>query len=579
MQPTLFTEFGIVLAVAAVMALLMRLLRQPLIIGHIITGIIVGPFALGLMGSGDIFQFLSQIGIAFLLFSVGLNLNPRVLRDYGTVALMTGLGQVSITAISGFFLSRLLGFAVVPSLYIAIALSFSSTIIILKLISDRGDLEKLYAKIAIGFLLVQDLIALVLLFSIPLLGTEQGGSMWGILFVLGKALALAVAVFFFARYVLVPLHPYISRSQELLFLFATAWGIGVAVMFKEVGFSLETGALIAGVSLALLPSRHEIHARLSPLRDFFIVVFFVVLGSQISLAGVKETIPAALAFSALVLIGNPLIMMSIMGFLGYRRKTSLQTGFTVSQVSEFSLILVALGVSVGHVGSSLLSMITLVGLITIFGSSYLILYSDTWYRFLGPYLRIFERKHVREQTEQQTRYDIVLFGGNRIGFDFIEAFKGKGEGQDKLLVVDHDPEIIGELSQAGVDHVFGDASDADFLDSLKLGDAKLVISTVPNLDVNLLIIEKSRREERVEGGVRVPVMAVAHSITNALALYEAGAAYVILPHFLGAKYASGLAVRLAGKLEDAEAMREEHIAHLRRRATLGHEHPVIERYR
>lgn len=551
------------------MALIMRLLRQPLIIGHIITGIIVGPLFLDFLQSDEIFQLFSEMGIAFLLFTVGLNLNPKILKEYGKTAIIAGVSQVVITSAVGFAVCQALGFDTISSFYIAVAISFSSTIIILKLISDKGDLEKLYSKISIGFLLVQDLIVFALLFSLPLLNSSDT-SIGSLLLVLGKATLLILVVIGFAKIIISRIHPYLSKNSELLFLFATAWGLGIAVLFRELGFPLETGALVGGISLALLPTRHEMIARLSPLRDFFIVIFFVLLGSQMALSGITASLTVAVVLAILVLIGNPIILMVIMGSMGYRRKTSFQTGLSVAQISEFSLIFIALGVTLGHIDQNILSMVTLIGLITIFGSTYLILYSDQIYNRIGPYLKIFEKKHTNEEREMAAEPEIIIFGVNRIGFDFLENFRNKGE---RLLVVDHDPEIIKNFKDDGVSYLFGDAGDPEFLDNINMNKTEMIISTIPDFKTNMVIIRRSKNNGKA------PVMVVSHSISNALDLYKAGAAYVILPHFLGASYASDLAKKLVNKGESLTEVRNTHIAHLRKRMNLGHEHPVVERYR
>src|SRR3989344_7438376 len=567
---SLFVEFSFLLVVAAAMAFLMRLLRQPLIIGHIMTGLLVGPFALDLLQSVETLKLFSEMGIAFLLFTVGLGLNPGILKQFGKVALITGVGQVVVTGVVGVALCLALGFSLVTSLYISIAFAFSSTIIILKLISDKGDLEKLYAKIAIGFLLIQDVIAVVLLFTIPLFSMGQG-SPQKLFSTFGEVVLLTLAVFAVSKLIIVRFHSYFSRSHELLFLLATAWGIGIAVIFREVGFSFEIGALVAGIALSLVPSRHEIYARLTPLRDFFIVIFFVMLGAQMTLSDLSSVILPAIILSVMVLVGKPLILMILMGAMGYRRKTSLETGFTVAQISEFSLILIVLGVSLGHLDQSVLSLVTLVGLITIFGSTYLVLFSDKWYKFLGPYLKIFERKRLIEGTQLEKEYNIFLFGGNRIGLDFLETFV---KWQKPFLVIDHDPEVIGMLAKEKIDHSFGNAGDIDFLDTLKLSNAEIIVSTIPDLEINLLILESSQKGEN-----KPPVMVVAHSISNALRLYEAGAAYVILPHFLGGEYAASFAQKFVQSAKEVQSMRLHHIEYLKHRAEHGHEHPILEKYR
>src|SRR3989344_2698262 len=343
----LFAEISILIAVALGIAAVMRVLRQPLIIGHIFTGLIVGPSVLDLISSEETLAFMGEIGIAILLFFVGLHLSPEIIRQFGRVSFITGIGQVAFTSIAGYFICIALGFPPLISFYISVALTFSSTIVVLKLIADKGDLEMLYAKIAIGFLLVQDLIAALLLLGIPLF-SAGGGTLVLITQFVSTGSLLVAFVMLASRFFVSKVSNFLAQSQEFLFLFAITWGMGIAALFQGLGFSLESGALVAGVALASLPMRHEISARLTPLRDFFIVMFFILLGAQLHLSEIAGLIPAALVLSLLVLLGNPLIMMVITGMLGYRRRTSLQTGLAIAQISEFSLILIALGVTMGH---------------------------------------------------------------------------------------------------------------------------------------------------------------------------------------------------------------------------------------
>ncbi|KKW07898.1 MAG: Transporter, CPA2 family [Candidatus Kaiserbacteria bacterium GW2011_GWC2_49_12] len=560
----LFTEISILVTVAAGVAVVMRVLHQPLIIGHIITGLIVGPSLLNLIHSEETIVLLGQFGIAILLFTVGLHLSPDIIRQFGRVSFMTGIGQVTFTTFVGYIISTALGFPPLTAFYVSVALAFSSTIIILKLIADKGDLEVLYAKIAIGFLLVQDFIAVLLLLGIPLF-TAGGSSAGTFVRFIFTGIALIAFVAFASQFFVSKANRFLSTSQEFLFLFALTWGMGIAALFHFFGFSLESGALIAGVALASLPARHEISARLTPLRDFFIVMFFIFLGAQMQFGDVLNLLPAAIVLSALVLIGNPLILMALMGWLGYRRKTSLQTGFTVAQISEFSLILVALGVSLGHVKPEVLSLVTLVGLVTIFGSTYLVLYSDTIYRVLAPYLGLFERAGARESQPHQKRYPIVLFGCGRLGYDFLETFSAAGKD---FLVVEYDPTINADLERRGIVHEFGDAGDVDFLESLELSGTELVISTIPDSETNLLIHRAVKAKS--PGAV---VMVLAHRIKDALSHYDEGVDYVILPHFLGGKYAAELVVKFKDKKSHYKKLRREHIESLKLRIALGHEHP------
>jgi Kef-type K+ transport system membrane component KefB len=558
---SLFAELGIIIAIATGMAVMMRILRQPLIIGHILSGLIVGPFVLGIVESSEVLALMSEFGVAILLFTVGLHLSPSIIHQFGRISLITGIGQVVITSIAGLALCLYLGYNGVESFYIGVALAFSSTIIIMKLIADKGEIDVLYARIAVGFLLVQDIIAVLLLLGIPLFSASTSFFDIARFFLAGGI--LIGFIYFTSRFFLPRVSRFIEEDREFLFLFAIMWGIGVAAVFKQFGFSLESGALIAGVSLATLSSRQEMSARLAPLRDFFIVIFFIFLGAQLQLGNIYELIPTAIILSLLVLIGNPLILMGIMGYLGYRKRTSLATGMTVAQISEFSLIMVALGVALGHVPQSVLSLVTLVGLITIFGSTYLVLYTDQIYKVLAPYLGIFERSDARETRIKKHKPEIVLFGCNRIGYTFLESLT---KMQKEFLVVDYNPATVHALESSGIPVVFGDASDIAFLEDIDFSDSELVISTIPDTETNALVNAAVQKES--DDAV---VIVVAHRATDALSHYDQGIDYVIVPHLLGGRHAAELVLKLRGAKHRYGKVRREHIDDLNLRIAIGHE--------
>jgi Kef-type K+ transport system membrane component KefB len=567
-QSSIFFELSLIIAIGALVAIIMRFLKQPLIVSHILSGLIVGPFFLNFLHSTETFNLFSEIGISILLFTVGLNLSPHLVKQFGKISVITGVGQVVFTSVIGYFLAIFLGYDSIVAVYIGIALAFSSTIIILKLLSDKNELESLHAKISIGFLLVQDFIALILLFSIPII-SNQGSSSLDIVLTFLKGGVLVAAVWLIAHKVLKPLNNFLAHSQELLFLFSLSWGFIIAAIFKLTGFSLETGALIAGVSLATLPSRHEITARLTPLRDFFIVLFFILLGAQMALTDIITILPKAIILSLFILIGNPLILMIIMKYFGYRKQTGFKTGLTVAQISEFSLILVALGVSLGHVNNVVLSTITLVGLITIFISSYLILYADSIFSWLEPWLGIFEKKVPTQKKFKSQQYPIILFGCNRIGNDFVKNFS---EEKKKFLVIDYNPETIIDLESMGINAEYGDASDLGFLEDIDTNKLELLISTIPSFTSNQLIARAFRKKNK-----KTIIMMVAHTIPDALSLYDLGVNYVILPHFLGGQYAADLIVKIGTNRKLFTALKNKHLDYLHTKASLGHNHPELKK--
>ena len=566
-----FVELSIVIIIAVVVAAIMRLLKQPLVIGYILTGIIVSPYFLNIVASTDAIATFAQIGIVLLLFMVGLNLNPRIIRDVGKVSLVTGVGQVIFTSLIGFFIGKLLGFSTITSMYIAIALTFSSTIIIMKLLSDKKDLETLYGRIAIGFLIVQDLIVIVILMIISSIPAGINFTTLA-LETLFKGGGLLILLFLVSVYIFPRITKVIAKSQEFLLLFSIGWCFAIASLFYYLNFSIEAGALLAGITLSLSPYHHEIGSKMRPLRDFFIILFFILLGSQMVFTNISQYIFPIIIFSAFILIGNPLIVMVLMGLLGYTKRNSFLAGLTVAQISEFSLILIALGVKVGHLTNDILSLVTIIGLITIAGSTYLILYANKIYPHLSKYLGIFERKGKKVDEHRYHKdgiYDIMLFGYDRVGYDILESFK---KIKKKFLVIDYNPETITKLAKEGFDCKYGDADDSELLNELNFSKTKMVVSTIHNLDTNLLLINKIR-----ESNKKTIITVVSHQIDEAMKLYGAGATYVLMPHFLGGHHVSTMIEEHGLNLNKFLKEKVAHIEHLRKRKEVGHEHPRHEK--
>ncbi len=563
---TTFIEISLILAFAAAVSAVMRGLRQPLIIGYIITGLIVGPYAFDLIKNPENLEIFSQFGISLLLFIVGLNLSPRIIKEVGRVAAITGVGQVVFTSAIGFGICLLLGFTHVEAVYIAVALTFSSTIIVLKLLSDKGDLEKLYGKISVGFLLIQDVIATAILIFIS--AFSLGSSTSEVLVqLLWKGFLIVAVLFLIIKFVFPFITKFFAKSQEFLFLFSLAWGMGLASIFATIGFSLEIGALVAGICLALFPYNFEIAAKMRPLRDFFIIIFFIALGSHLTLDSINQVIVPAIVFSLFVLVGNPLIMMFLMKTLGYNKKVGFYAGLTVAQISEFSIILVGVGQKMGHIDQRITSLVTMVGLITIAASSYLITFSDKLYPVLIPYLKFFSAENKANKAMNFENYDLVLFGYNRIGFDFLEVFKKLNKSH---LVIDYDPEVITKLTNAGIKNKYGDAGDPEFIDDINLAELKMAISTIPDYELNASLIRKIRSVNS-----DCVILVVSHHITDTYQLYELGASYVVMPHFLGGKYASALVYKNQFDLEKYSEDKEKHINNLKKRTDLGQDHPRI----
>jgi len=496
-----FEQVAAVLAVCVLAGALSVLLRQPLVVGLIAAGIAVGPQVLGIVEATSEIALLAKLGIALLLFIVGLKLDVRVIGRLGPVALATGLGQVVFTSVIGYAIAIGLGFAPVPAAYIAVALTFSSTIIIVKLLTDKGELEDLHGRIAIGFLIVQDLVVVLAMIVITASGDTEGPLGPRAAGVALRGVVLVALTVAFGRYVAPRLTHLLARQSELLTLGGVAWAVLLSAASMWLGFSEEVGAFLAGISLASTPYREAISGRLATLRDFMLVFFFIQLGTSFDLASAADQLGNAALLSLFVLVGNPIIVMVIMGVMGYRKRVSFKAGLTVAQISEFSLLLVALGASQGQVGDDVVGLVTAVGLITIAVSTYLIMGSDRIFERIGPYLDVFERENRRARPmldDAERRPEYVVVGLGRLGATLMEELTDRGVD---VLGVDFDPRSAFSEHHDN-DVLYGDADDPNLVDALPLTSARWVICAVRAFDPTMTLV-RSLRESGYEGGIAV----------------------------------------------------------------------------
>lgn len=523
MEGSIFYQLSLVLAVAAGISIVARLFKQPQIIGYIVTGFLVGPALLNVVHAEEAFESFSQIGIALLLFMIGLHLNAGVIKSMGKPAVLTFALIILGLGTTGYGASLALGFGTTESLLIATSLLFSSTIIVVKILSDKRAQSRLHGQLAIGVLLVDDIAAtLALLF----VSAQAGGSSvsdFGILAIKGAVIGTALGLV--GAYLMPRLAKFFAKSQELLFIFSLAWGFGVASAFSWAGFSVEVGALFAGVALAHLPYAQEMSTRLRPLRDFFIILFFIGLGIHLEIDQLGPAIVPALVISALVMLLKPLLTLTSLGLLGYTKQTSFKASIHLSQISEFSIILIVLGASTGIADSHVVTVMTLVALITIVLSTYLMQYEDELYRRFSKVLSIFERKKVKRELSELRHYPLVLLGYRKGGHEFVRTFR---QMKKDFVVIDFDPEIIEEMENQHINHIYGDATDLELLEEIGVHRSEIVISTIGDPTTNQLLVEHLHHHNK-------DALFICHasSYDEAAHLYEKGAAYVILPHFVG----------------------------------------------
>jgi len=555
----LIADIGIILIVATVLAIISRFFRQPIVLGYMLAGIIIGPVGLGWVVNHEIITTLSEIGIAFLLFIVGLELDIRKLKHLGAVALIVGLGQIILTFIAGYLLALILGLPSIYAFYISIALTLSSTVIIVKLLSDKNEITALHARISLGVLLVQDFVAVIILAMMANSGhLDVSHVLTNLIVAVGFFTVSILLGAFFLKYLFKP----VAKSSELLFLSAVSWCFAYAIVSQWLGFSIAIGAFLAGISLASLPYHFEIASRIKSLRDFFATIFFVTLGMQIVLNGLQNVIWPIILLSLFVLVCNPLIVLVLMCAMGFKARPAFLTGISLAQISEFSLIMMATGYSLGLIPQSLVSVIAIIAVITFTFSSYMITYDEKLYRLLKRFVRPFESLSVKGFDleycpEIEADHKIILCGCDRIGHAILESAQ---KLKKSILVIDFNPELIKKLMKEKIHCIYGDISDIEIMDRINFKKAELVISTIPDFEDNTMLVKKVKKANK-----RAVVIVTAEDVEDALELYNQGADYVILPHMLGGEHISLLLQETAQDIGKIIKKKKLNIAKLKKR--------------
>ena len=557
----LLLEIGSVIIFATVLAYVARLIKQPMILGYIIAGFIAGPQLLGFISSTETIELLSHLGIAFVLFIVGLEMDLGRLRNSGIKSVAVGFGQVAFAGGAGYGLALFFGFSSLESLYVAAALTLSSTMVVIKLLSDRGILDTIYGRIIIGILLVQDVVAIFLLALLPNLDAS-GGGIWKIAVIsLAKGVLLFLTAYLAARTILPVVFNFSAKSTELLFLSSVSWLFAFSFLAHLLGYSVEIGAFIAGITLASSSYKLEMMSRVRTLRDFFATVFFVSLGMQIKLpeTGIQSLIFPVLAFSAFIILWNTLVVAGLALLAGYNKRISIMASLPLGQVSEFSLILIVLGVGLGHVSPDLSALVVIVAAITITSTTYVVKYREQIY---GLVCRLFRIRREREESHPRQKFDVVLCGYNRIAYGIFRKLK---KLRKSVLVVDFNPDVIARLKHLKIPCAYGDLTSQDFIEKLNVSGAEMLVSTVPGYEENQLLIKEARKASQ-----DVRIIVTSTNVDSALTLYQNGANYVIFPQLLGGEHVAELLDQFS-HLPSMAKRKFDHIRelHLLKKAGLG----------
>src|SRR3989338_4605083 len=592
----IFFDIGLIIIIATIFAYAAKLIRQPLIPAYVLTGFIIGPL-FGWITNKDIIFILSEIGIAFLLFIVGLEIDLRKLKNVGIVSSLGGTIRIVLLFAVGFIAALILGFIKIEAIYVGVIIAFSLTMVVVKLLSDRRELDTLHGRDILGFLLIEDLFAI---FVLSILTTFNNLSAFIFIISIIKGIFVVLVAYTASKYIFPPLFKFAAKSQELLFLLAVAVLFSFSLLFNQVGnimigiwnfiinllpylpqlstkmqsmiepgFSIIIGSFVAGVSLANLPYNIEIISKVNSLKDFFATIFFVSLGMQLVIGSIGIIIEPLIFFTLFILIFKPILTMFVCSFFGYKRRTGFLAAISLAQISEFSLIIAAQGLLLGHIGEKIFSLTVILAIITIVFTSYFIKYDDSLYRGVSNYISVFDRFTVGsgelEYTPKKKKDHVILCGYNRIGYSVARTLKRLNRN---ILVVDFNPEVINMLIKNKTPCIYGDIGDIEILERLNLKQAQMVISTVPNKLDNMLVIRKTREVNK-----KAIIYVTASQVDDALEFYDNGADYVILPHFLGGEHVSILIEDFTGDVNKIIETKLNNIKELKERKELGHEHP------
>ncbi|MCD6591334.1 MAG: cation:proton antiporter [Candidatus Aenigmarchaeota archaeon] len=532
MALALLFDIGILIIVSAALAYIARALKQPIIIAYVVAGLIIGPMGLGIITNPEEISLMSELGIIFLLFSVGLEIDFRKFKSVGFISFVGGALQVTLMFILGFLTALFFGLGMLMGIYLGLLLALSSTMIATKLLVDKDEINTLHGRIMLGILLFQDIIAVVAIPVLKNMYSVFSFEFFGSIIFRGLglfAIAILLNKFFFPKIL-----DYAAERHEMLFITAIAncfFFIGASYV---LGFSVTIGGFIAGLSMANFPYNVEIAGEIHSLRDFFLIIFFSTLGMQLNFFVIEAMFPMFVTLLLLTVFLKPIILGVMYLLSGYGGRTSTYIGLGLGQASEFMFIIAAEEFMLGHISHDFYSLLISIVVVSMITTPYLATIRNSVYNLFAkiklPKRHIFHPRSIHEIENppvEEVSEHIVIFGAHRMGEKIVQHLKDMDES---FIVVERDPEIVKELGKRGIYCVYGDAENEDILKKVSVSKAKLIIITIPYADISSFVIRKAKRTNP-----KIKILARAHSEIDAERLYRAGADIVIIPEFVSAE--------------------------------------------
>jgi Kef-type K+ transport system membrane component KefB len=538
---------GLVIIFGTILGYIARLLKQPTILAYIITGFILGPFGFALVTNRSDMLALSELGIAFLLFVVGLELNLGKLKRVGKEIFFVSITQVLLTFLITYFVFGFLGFNFIHSVYLGLATAFSSTMVVVKLLSDKKKIGSLRGRLTVGILIIQDILIILVLYLIPNLQNNFSSNLAPVLM---NGIGLITFAIVLNRFIFPSLLKYSAKTRELFFLLSLSTVFLFIILSYELGFSIAIGGFLAGLTLAAYPYNIEIESEVRPLYNFFLAIFFASLGMQIDPQLIQTFLPHFFLLFLIVLIVKPFIIFTTLRLFNFESRIPIVVSIPLAQASEFTFVLAQEGQKIGHLSVEFATLITTFTLLSIAITPYLFSIS---YRFAD---KVAKGKIKVKKT--RLRDHIVVLGCHKAGKYLVENLK------DKIIAVDHDPDVIEDLKENGYKCLYGEGDNKDILEAVNVKEAKLVVSAVPDLEANLYITKTVKDINK-----DVIVFAKAFTIPDALRIYEEGADYVVIPMRLAGDKILREAKKVLGNEKDIKKLREREIVRLREEIAEG----------
>ncbi|AGB38448.1 cation:proton antiporter [Natronococcus occultus] len=559
----LAADFAIVIVAATVLSYAARRTGQPTLVAYILTGIVLGPVLLGVVTEEQLIEVMAELGLGFLLFVLGIEMRFERIKGILRPIVNIAIGQTILQTAAAFGIAFLLGFRGMDVFIIALATVFGATPIIVKLLDEKGDLKSLPGRIDIGVLIVQDIYLVIVL---ALVGAGLEGTAGEILFdvawILGLMAAMGAASYVAYQYVLPTLLESVASDRNVLFVVGLAWAFLFIFVAEALELSVEVGAFIAGLSLAQLPYSTELKERMRPVTDFFLVVFFTSIGLQLEADYLLAYWQEALVASAVLMVGNFLIMFYLINRENFAPETSFLGSINMVQVSEFSLVVGALAVTEGLVDEPILGYLSVMALVTMTISTYIIIYNDWIYEQAAPYLERFEDEDQRDASLSITEDHAVVVGYDPVVRETLPVVR---EAFEDVIVVDRSVDNVDELESRDVDFRYGDIRHGEIREQVDLEHAAFVLSMARPPSVNRQLVEETAEDTFV--------VAAAEHVNEAEDLYELGADYVALKEVMAGELLGEYIETFA---EDRDRFREsvrESMDRIRERGTVPPEPP------